>query len=218
MKNPKANDENAWFAYAQLDDDQIKKLAQTIVREIKKRAKLRNGSGDVTPALTMGQFANRMITGEDDEVKRKGILQAAIEKSKLNETMDEYGTFDSNIYGSFSDQFPEQHPFSGDGGAVEIPLATTAPTAILQSDILQALGAAMTARSDTFIIRAYGDSVDSKGVVRARAWCEAVVQRVPTPVQSDVDDIWKPAETEDMVDFGRKFRVVSFKWLAKEEV
>ena len=37
----------------------------------------------------------------------------------------------------------------------------------------------ITPRGDTFVIRAYGDSIDAQGRVVARAWCEAIVQRSP---------------------------------------
>jgi len=89
-----------------------------------------------------------------------------------------------------------------------------APSSVLQSDILQALGASMTVRSDTFIIRSYGDAVDANGEVTARAWCETVVQRVPDPVVADTDDVWQPAGQT----FGRRIKLVSFRWLGKEEV
>ncbi|MEM7603697.1 MAG: hypothetical protein AAF357_20075 [Verrucomicrobiota bacterium] len=65
---------------------------------------------------------------------------------------------------------------------------TALPGYVMQGDVLQALGPIMTARSDTFRIRAYGDKVvvprgtDDK-ILRARAWCEAVVQRLPEPVE-----------------------------------
>ena len=42
------------------------------------------------------------------------------------------------------------------------------------------LGPVLTVRSDTFLVRAYGDAVNPlTGAVGSRAWCEAVVQRVP---------------------------------------
>ena len=85
---------------------------------------------------------------------------------------------------------------------------------MLQSDVLQALGAAMTVRSDTFVIRTYGDAVDRNGKQRAKVWCEAVVQRVPTPVISDTGNFWLPLDEK----LGRKLKLISFRWLSPDEV
>ncbi|NBX01546.1 hypothetical protein EBR11_03325 [bacterium] len=55
-----------------------------------------------------------------------------------------------------------------------------APTALLQSDILAAIGDSLTTRSDTFTIRAYGDVSDKAGgPIAGTCWIEAVVQRTP---------------------------------------
>jgi hypothetical protein len=65
-----------------------------------------------------------------------------------------------------------------------------APTALLQSDILAAIGDSLTTRSDTFTIRAYGDVSDKPGASPAgTCWIEAVVQRTP-----DFIDTKDPAE------------------------
>jgi hypothetical protein len=65
-----------------------------------------------------------------------------------------------------------------------------APTALLQSDILAAIGDSLTTRSDTFTIRAYGDVSDKPGATPAgTCWIEAVVQRTP-----DFIDTKDPAE------------------------
>ncbi|NWK54204.1 hypothetical protein HW115_01165 [Verrucomicrobiaceae bacterium N1E253] len=208
-QDPVADNERAWTGFSQLSDTQVEELAKEIVTQLQSRAKLRKGEAAVTPCLTMGQFVNRMLTG-NDEVKQRGILQAAIEVSGLNETMDNYGTYDCSLYGSQ----PEQHAYLGDGKNTGISAASSSPSYVLQGDILQALGASMTVRSDTFIIRSYGDAVDANGEVTARAWCEAIVQRVPEPVIADTDDVWQPADQT----FGRRMKIVSFRWLSKEEV
>jgi hypothetical protein len=60
-----------------------------------------------------------------------------------------------------------------------------APTALLQSDILAAIGDSLTTRSDTFTIRAYGDVPDKPGGLAAgTCWIEAVVQRTPDFIDS----------------------------------
>jgi hypothetical protein len=73
-------------------------------------------------------------------------------------------------------------------------------------------------------VRAYGDSLGPAGEVRARAWCEAVVQRVPEYLQA-TGDRGDPASRKqsELVNeanrrFGRRFRVVQFRWLSAEEV
>ena len=82
----------------------------------------------------------------------------------------------------------------------------------------------LTVRDDTFTIRAYGCvRTGGRGRVLAQAWCEAVVQRTI----EYVDPSNEPQDRDRMPDgsapkkkltainktLGRKFRVVSFKWL-----
>lgn len=65
---------------------------------------------------------------------------------------------------------------------------------LTQGDLLQALGSQLSARSDTFVIRAYGESTDPiSGEVVASARCEAVVQRIAEPVETNdsiLDTVW----------------------------
>ena len=61
------------------------------------------------------------------------------------------------------------------------------PGWLMQSDILRPLAPVLNARSDTFIIRGYGD-VKTRTTTRVKALCEAVVQRVPDYVNPDFND------------------------------
>ncbi|MDE0827551.1 MAG: hypothetical protein OSA48_12200, partial [Akkermansiaceae bacterium] len=92
------------------------------------------------------------------------------------------------------------------------------PGYLTQGDVLQVVGSTLTARSDTFMIRAYGESVDVEGNVQARAWCEATVQRTPEPINPDAAGL-NPAKSDPgEIDYGRRFRLVSFRWMSPEEV
>ena len=44
-------------------------------------------------------------------------------------------------------------------------------------DVLNSIGPNLTARSDTFVVRAYGEALDDAGNVIGKAWVEVVVQR-----------------------------------------
>ena len=90
------------------------------------------------------------------------------------------------------------------------------PGHLTQADVLQVIGSSLTSRSDSFVVRAYGES-STKGKVNARAWCEAVVQRYPDPLSADETEI-NPADDFVGKTFGRRFRVVSFRWLNADEV
>ena len=63
--------------------------------------------------------------------------------------------------------------------AVEGSLLAGIPGYVIQSDRLKPIANTLQARDDTFRIRAYGEALDAKGKIIARAWCEAVVQRNP---------------------------------------
>ena len=52
-----------------------------------------------------------------------------------------------------------------------------APGIISQMDVLNSVGPNLTARSDTFVIRAYGEAFDNNGQSIGKAWVEVVAQR-----------------------------------------
>jgi hypothetical protein len=94
-----------------------------------------------------------------------------------------------------------------------------APKYITQADILAKIGAGLTARSDTFTIRTYGETVNpATGDIIGRAWCEAVVQRVPEYVEDTVDAWATPTSGSDSQTFGRKFKIISFRWLSPSDI
>ena len=63
-----------------------------------------------------------------------------------------------------------------DGGAVA---GLGAPQIVSQIDVLNSVGANLTARSDTFTVRAYGEALDNAGNTIGKAWVEVIVQRTP---------------------------------------
>ena len=86
---------------------------------------------------------------------------------------------------------------------------------------MSALSSIATVRGDTFKIRSYGEANAADGkTVLARAWCEVVVQRVPDFVDpTDVPET-KIADLSSNANlkFGRRFNIVSFRWLTENEI
>ena len=64
------------------------------------------------------------------------------------------------------------------------------------------------------------DAVDANGKIEARAWCEAVVQRMPEYVSPEDKSYVAPAALSSETNrvFGRRFVIVSFRWLSSTEV
>jgi hypothetical protein len=184
-------DENYWIGFRTLEQKEVRSLAEAIVSEIRKRG----------PFLTLGEFVNRKL--EDGETGQRGALQAALDMT-VNKDLDK--------------------GFEQSSGHPKVPKDSTQgagfPGQLLQGDILQALSPCMTVRSDSFTIRAYGESrTTATNEVRATAWCEATVQRYPDPVASSagavnpLSDLVNPASR-----FGRSFRMLSFRWLNRNEI
>ena len=129
----------------------------------------------------MADFVNRRLV-DDNDTGRAGTLQAAIDQSGINAV--------------------DEPPVPGSTVGEGTPGGTWGLT---QADLLSALGPVLTARSDTFLIKAYGDAVGISGRVVSRAGCEAVVQRTPEPVDRGTN----PTANSNL---GRKFRIISFRW------
>ena len=101
-----------------------------------------------------------------------------------------------------------------------------APTSLTQADILAAVGSSLATRSDTFVIRCYGDAADPLDPTRtvASCWIEAVVQRVPEfcdPRQPPETEVGSPTDGQlhnpllDPVNrtLGRRFIILSSRTL-----
>jgi hypothetical protein len=200
------NDQDAWDGSRVLSEDEVHKFAVAIVEQVKQRG----------PFLSLADFVNRRLRNDDSG--RSGTLQAAIDVAGLNQS------FRSSHPLNNQSSLPNyRHPDNiADPTRLEQTLkpdsmAWGIPGYLTQADVLQVIGSTLSARSDTFRIRAYGDATDASGKVLARAFCEAIVQRLPDPLDSDPSGL-NPAKQNNRIDFGRKFQIVSFRWMKPEEI
>jgi hypothetical protein len=94
------------------------------------------------------------------------------------------------------------------------------PGIVKQADILTPISPVLSARSDSFIIRSYGEAVDKDGKVLARAWCEAVVERDNEFVDTTdlPETVLTSLKSNANKTFGRRYEMTSFRWLHPDEV
>jgi hypothetical protein len=191
--------QNFWNAYRKLDDSELTDLATAIVAEVRARG----------PFSSLGDFVNRRPGSDDPQQRRRGPLQAALD-TEVNAPLSR------NLVGTVNG-IDLAIPDFTDGvlSNTDTP-GMGMPGWVLQGDLLQALGPVLSVRSDTFRIRAYGDTVNPiTGNVEAQAWCEAIVQRVPDPV---IDSAGAPSREQlatPPTAFGREFKIIAFRWLDK---
>lgn len=84
----------------------------------------------------------------------------------------------------------------------------------------------MTVRSDTFVVRCYGESINPKTLAKeGQAWGEAVVQRVPDFVDQSDSSLAALGDASPVASvnpanqtFGRRFKIVSFRWLNETDL
>lgn len=96
---------------------------------------------------------------------------------------------------------------------------------LTQADVMTALAPVLFPRSDTFVIRAYGEAVNPATATTAgRAWCEAIVQRVPeyfdpSAATGDTAEV-APAALRSALNqvHGRRFKIISFRWLTRSDI
>jgi Tfp pilus assembly protein PilX len=92
--------------------------------------------------------------------------------------------------------------------------------ALTQADVIACIAPFMAARSDTFVVRAYGEVVNpATGDRSGRAWCEATVQRLPDLVSNSaapVATVINPPPASN--PFGRRFKITSLRWLSPDDL
>lgn len=189
-----------WSGRRRLSDEDIDSLARALVKEIRRRG----------PFLSLADFVNRR-PGSDKNLARAGAVQQALDSSEVTINRGPSGAGRSVSQGAAAAfDFPE-----AELGAISYGI----PGVVKQADILTPIAPILSARSDTFLIRAYGESVDASGVVRARAWCEAVVERD----RGFIDPANKATAVTTALTavnqrFGRRFEMVSFRWLQEGDI
>jgi hypothetical protein len=167
----------SWNNFRQLNDTEINEMANRIVGAIRARG---------VPFYSLSEFVNRTI-GNTAPANQKGLLQRVIDDMNLNTG------------------FSRIAPGTGLGDFVATNstgrAAMGAPSYLQQADILTGIGSVISARSDTFRVRAYGEASNPSAdqtIVGPRF--EAIVQRVPTN------------ETD------REFRIVEIRYLDLSEI
>ncbi len=193
-------------SYTRLTDDQIEALAEQIVKQVKLRG----------PFLSLSEFVNRQLA-ETKSLALAGTIESALaELSKMSADKNPYAPI-QNIFtvtpvasslSGFNHVFPE----AADGNPIY-----GYPAWIRQADVLRSIAPVLSVRDDTFCIRAYGKSGN------VQAWCEALVQRKADYV--DPADSAAPLPSTNHapispanLQFGRKFEIISFRWLSPDEV
>jgi hypothetical protein len=214
-----------YAGFRTLTSDQLDELAEKIVEQVKERG----------PFLSLSEFVNRQLSlevgADGKELALAGALQAALDSlSQTPDPDDPLKTLDPNAAlkdpaKQLSSVVMDPADDVLDGVGYDFIKASEGysthgfPGWIRQADILRPIAPVLSARDDTFTIRAYGDYRDENGVVIASAWCEATVQRRRYFVDpaDDADSIDPPLETQN-IKFGRRYDILKFRWLAEDEV
>ena len=220
------NEPNSFAGYRTLTPAQISALATAVVAQVKARG----------PFVSMADFVNRALVdptstnGTANDKRNAGALHAAIAATTINSSFTNTGTDIVSL------------PVPGAGfssynavpdSTIPVPLSTNSPGWVTQADLLQVLGPVLTARSDTFVVRVYGEVLNplDSTQVQARAWAEAIVQRTPAYlVPSSTDDgngadgdaAWanwtSNLNNSDNKNFGRRLKIISFRWLSPSDI
>ena len=231
----------ALTGYNALTDAQLEQLATEIVKQVRIRG----------PFLSLSEFVNRQLMAFDGTATDpclRGALQSALEvlqqsSASLTQTNSTKKSYNLNAatYGKpttpATDLKLNPAGFSADYINPQASVGNSSeglPGWPRQADLLRRLAPIMSVRDETFTVRSLGEVLTVEGT--ARAWCEAVYQRVPEYVDPRIEP-WK-APMGDFIPtggiypenpskpypymanavFGRRLKLVSFRWLRADEL
>ncbi|MDR3144084.1 MAG: hypothetical protein LBT64_01115 [Puniceicoccales bacterium] len=160
------------------------------------------------PCAHVGNFINRNVARDVKDCTRVGILQAAIDGTKLAADYERTHITSAKNLAAHDD-------ISASGYLEE-----NMPMVVNQGDIIQPMSHFLRTRGDTFLVRAFGDCVDGSGNAVERAYCEAIVQRVPEYVDGASNAPTDSGEilSETNKKFGRRYKIILFRWLDENEI
>jgi type II secretory pathway pseudopilin PulG len=197
-----------YAGYRLLDAPTLDRFAQEIVNQVRRRG----------PFLSLAEFVNRQLSS--GELALAGTIQAALNALAAGTSNNPFSVLQNGSRPSTAT------PPSAAAASYAFPAAANGFNAYgiagwtRQADVLRPLAPILSARDDTFVIRAYGDARDSTGTrIIARATCEAVVRRTREFVdQADAADILTLPQSPINQRFGRRFTIISFRWLSPQEI
>jgi hypothetical protein len=201
--------EAAEFAgYRILDAGMLDALAGEIVKQVRLRG----------PFLSLSEFVNRQLSSGD--LALAGAVQTALNEIAKSPSTNPYAGITSAISRSSSANPEPSNTSEYKFAAAAVGQATYGlPGWTRQADILRPLAPILTVRDDTFTIRTYGDARDRNGNITARANCEAVVRRTREYLDpADSAEITTAPTKPVNATFGRRFELVSFRWLGLAEI
>ncbi len=201
-----------WSGLRVLNETELTELATRIVEQVKTRG----------PFLSMADFLNRRL-GPAGALTRCGTLQAAIDNMSpdINAAAKTVGTAVNAISPPEANKVPDLIPSNMKDARGNVwSTALGIPGYLMQQDLVQAFSPAMAARSDTFLVRSYGEVRNLRsGAIEGQAWAEAVVQRTPDLVDNSQAPETPPSTMNTTNQtLGRRFKVVSFRWLNENEI
>lgn len=203
--------EAAEFAgYRVLDDEVIAEFAEKIVEQVRARG----------PFLSLAEFVNRQLSSGDLAIA--GAIQGALNELAKSSSTNPYKEIQATV-GAAGQSVAV--PVRAADAEYRFPAAAVGynaygvPGWTRQADVLRPLAPILSARDDTFTIRAHGDARDKEGNIVSRAVCEAVVRRTRDYVDSkDAADLATAPTSAVNKTFGRRFEMVSFRWLSPSEI
>ena len=194
-----------WSSHRELNDNEIDVLAAAVVSEVRRRGPFMSLADFVNrrlindDAFGLKGALQAAIDATDDPANSFAINRTAIPAGTSNFTQ---GTFGAPVgmnlmnfnaitnrripnYPSANpflevpnvDRFPSLRAMSTTNNKTKVTAALGAPGIVTQMDVLNSIGPNLTARSDTFVVRAYGEALDNSGNSIGKAWIEVVVQR-----------------------------------------
>ena len=177
-----------------------------------------NRCGSAARSFHFREFVNRQLSSGD--LALAGALQSALEQIATSASTNPYSEISSTLPRPKATANPP-----GDGEEYEFGAAAVGesvfglPGWTRQADILRPLAPILTVRDNTFTIRAYGDARDRNNNITAKAVCEAVVRRSREYLDTiDAPDLATYPTSAVNRAFGRRFTIVSFRWLSPSEI
>ena len=198
--------------YRKLTGPVLDRFAQEIVNEVRARG----------PFLSLSEFVNRQLSSGN--LALAGTIQAALNTlaADPDDPINPYSVIQKSSTKVDLANLPDPGNTGYDKGfaaAAEGYSAYGLPGWTRQADVLRPIAPILSARDDTFTIRAYGDARDKSNNITSRATCEAVVRRTRDFVDpADAPEITTLPTSAANLIFGRRYEIISFRWLSDSEI